>query len=488
MFAIIRGHPTASAPKSGESRMDVLEEPLCRAPGISKSLAEPLLHSISRAATEPIAASTGRTRSEDDLAFQHHWLFDHRPQPNRYKRRDCHPETSGHGVVSQDSHVPLCGAPSAEVEHVYMGWQSDSKKSTSPYFRVDAKAPLQKCQQCVVLSETVNRLRETLSRSTKTSPTNSPNLGVGEFECQRSRKPVVAAGKPSVHPAASKVPEMRQINTLLPRNSADKQVGELSATRYEIPSSSSYQCLGNIDNIPTAPAQAKTQRRSVTFDNVPAVRPNLQTARPEYLPTPSNWYTESSCPMAPTQSSRTSRAVPQYPVPPRHTSYHAPGRNPPSQWTYTNGPSNVSKPQPPLPEAWASLVERKRMAAEAPPALEPLYAAIERGKRTHPAEFLRRPDVRPSLPDLRQAAIPAIFSAADAAASVQGPVTDLCNRPSTCHFARPATHEHERHERSVRSPEEQRRCLERLERASRPLHAWARHGGEELSGVDFARR
>ncbi|KAK7183087.1 hypothetical protein DPSP01_005967 [Paraphaeosphaeria sporulosa] len=524
MFTIIRGQPTGSTIKSRDTRMDTLQEPLRLAPGISKRVADPLLETISPAATDP-RATIRRASVEEDPTFQDHWLFnDSRKtaQSTRDERKEKSAQTARHAVC-QNNHVPLCGTASAGVEHMYMGWQNQVRNNTaSPYLGIGIKAPVQKCQQCVVLSEAVDRLRETLSRSTKTSPTTSPRLGSGEFECRGSNKPVPPTGNRFVPPMGPKVSEMRQINPLPPRNFADRTLRELSAPGYEIPSSSTIQCHEIIDNTTTTAPRAKTQRRSVTFDSLPAVRPQSLTARSEYLPRPSDWYTESPRPM----NMRANLPVHNYSEPPRTTSSVIPEPNPTSQWNFTNLQRHVPKPQPPLPEAWASVVQRKRVSAD-DLARGSLSAAVERGKDrepcTHPADFLRRPDPRPSLPNLRQGALPAI-TRREGAASVRSNISNSQNR-QTAYMADLSAYDHGlRHRRSMGSalrssangcmlPEtqppldsasrnaaatvsrtqgishwnEQRQRLERLERETRPLYGRSRPGGEELQGVDYTR-
>ncbi|KAF2442809.1 hypothetical protein P171DRAFT_49796 [Karstenula rhodostoma CBS 690.94] len=534
MFAIIRGQPTGSTLKSREKRMDTLEEPLRRAPGISKRVADPSLKPVSRAATEP-TASTRRTSVEDNQAFHDHWLFQGPQKPTQFTGNVSKEKSRQSGSHTdsgpQDSRLPLCGSPSTSVDHMYMGWQNEIRKNTAyPYLESGMKTPVQKCQQCVVLSETVDRLRETLSRSTKTSPTNSPGLGSSDAEFLGSNRPLPATGNQCFPPVGPKVPEMRQITP----NFADRTLRELPAPGYEISSASfgtqrslNSGIRGEIDGSNGTLPQAKIQRRSVTFDNLPAVRPQLLAARPEYLPTPSDWYTKSTHPMPPAHNKRTSHSVHNPSEPPRSSS-DIPEPTATSQWTFTNLPRHVSKPQPPLPEAWASLIQRERMSADAL-ARRSVSAAVERENEheqyTDLVNSLRLPDPRPSLPNLRQGPLPGVSRREDTISvrshvpdsrtrqSAFLPVSnapaqeqDLRRRRSMGSALRSSTEGHRGLESQLPSDtssrnaaaavsrtqaifhwNEQRQRIERLERETRPLYSRSRHGGEELQGVDYAR-
>ncbi|KAL5396661.1 hypothetical protein PMIN03_012951 [Paraphaeosphaeria minitans] len=530
MFAVIRGQPTGPTFKSRDTRMDTLDEPLRRAPGISRRVADLLVNPVSRAATEPLATAR-RINVEEDPAFQDHWLFNdpQKTAPCTQDERREMPAQTGHHAVSQDNHLPLCGTPSAGVLHMYMGWENQVRNNTaSPYLGIDIKAQVQRCQQCIILFETVDRLRATLSRSTRTSATTSPSLGTGDFECRRSNEPVPATRNRSVAPVGPKVPEMRQITPLPSKDFAKGTLRELSAPKKEIPSPSTIQCRGMINNNTSTLPQAKTQRRSVTFDSIPAAsRPQSLAAPPEYLPVPSDWYTESPHPMTLAQNTRTDLPVHNPSEPPRTTSSVIPEPDQTSQWNVTNLPRHASKPQPPLPEAWAPIVQRQRMSTNVL-ARRSLSAAAERGHHTHPTESPHRPDPRPSLPNLHQG--PPLQAAATttrvrhdtAPLRSQGPASQT--RPFVCMpdvSSHEHGHEHEHdvdHRRStgsalgvsvrggilrdvhVQGPlgsqaishwNEQRRRqhqhIERLERDSRPLHGGSRFGGEELPGVDYAR-
>lgn len=544
MFAIIRGQPKSSTPKSPEKRIDPLEERFRRAPGISKHVAGPMLKPVSRASTEPII-STQRVSSEDELELQDHWLFTSSQRLTRPPSGDLKERVRQPGYYTdsgpQDSRLPLCGAPSANVDHMYIGWQSETRNNTTAsHLIISTKAPKPKCAQCVVLSETIDRLRGTLSRSTKTSPTTSPSLETGEREFLGGDKSLPALRNHSVPPVGPRVPEMRQITALSTKNFADRTLRELSAPNYEIPSSSSgiqrslnSGIRGEIEGNATTLPRGKPQGRCVTFDSIPATRPRLFEARPEYLTMPSNWCADPMEYESILENERTSNPVHDHPGPQRSSSgIQKPA--PASQWALTNLPRHDLKPQPPLPEAWASVIQRKNMTADAL-ARRSLSAAVERDnerqQHTHPVNYLHRPDPRPSLPNLRQGPLPGMTRREDTT-SVRSRVQESQNRQytfipvSNAPAPAPAQEQDLRRRRSMGSalrssaegsglPEsqlphgsssrnaaaaaavsrmqavsnwnEQRQHIERLERETRPMNGRSRHGGEELQGVDYAR-
>jgi hypothetical protein len=527
MFAIIRGQTTSSTLKSREKKMDTLEEPLRRAPGISKRVAGPLLKPVSRAATEPIPGIR-RGSSEDAQAFQDHWLFtspQKSAQATDNDRKQKSRQTGYHvAPAPQDSHLPLCGTLSADFEHIFMGWQNETRKNTtSAYMGIGIKSEAQKCQHCVVLSETVNRLRKTLSRSMRNSPTTTPRLGSGDNECPDGIRPLSTTTSNVLPLVRPQVPEMQQIGL------ADRTLRELSAPGYALPPSASGtqrglnsgfrgEINGNANTLP----QGKTQRRSVTFDNLPAIRPELPLSHEGNI-APSDWYTEPTDPRIHTQNNRRSQLMHNHPEP-QKVSSGIPKAAPLSQWTFTDLPAHVSVPPPPPQAVRLPTTREARMPPDALAQGNFSDALGHRGPEQymHPAHSMQRPDARPSLPNLRQAPLTGM-ARREGPASMRSRVPDAPTRQST--FAPVTTSAQEQELRRRRSmggalrcpteghrgvPETQiplgtsprhagsqaqavphwndpRHRVERPEKETRALYARTRHGGEELPGVDYAR-
>ncbi|KAJ4292027.1 hypothetical protein N0V90_009926 [Kalmusia sp. IMI 367209] len=212
MLSIIlnQGFRPSSATKSilrSMDRKETIEEPLRRAPGIPTRVKDQVLKPISRAATEP-ARGMVRASAAEKEGFDNHWLFSGTKNMNEDTSTGQKEQVRRFEIpiAHLKSLPPLCGVRNDDVEHVTMGWQNESGQlpapSASRYER-----PRPKCQQCIVLSETVDRLRKTLSRSTRTSP-----------------RPEAGMPLHNVQPASvDKVPEMRQITPLVPSKIDDRK-------------------------------------------------------------------------------------------------------------------------------------------------------------------------------------------------------------------------------------------------------------------------
>lgn len=219
MLEIIKGQISRSTPISRQQRTDNMDGSLRRAPGIPKHAMDPFLKPIIRASTEPVKAS--RPVLEENSGFQNHWLFreSRSPPPSTDKNdKRGNSKIEEHSVAASKSQLSLCGSVSPNFEHMTMGWQNEAKQQTySPYLGIGMKLKTKaRCPQCVVLSETIERLRKTLSRSTETSPKASPKLDTGNF----SSPPVKAQAS-----SDRKAPEMRQVPSLVSINSTNDTQG-----------------------------------------------------------------------------------------------------------------------------------------------------------------------------------------------------------------------------------------------------------------------
>jgi hypothetical protein len=533
MFAIIRGQGTNPTLKSREKRMDTLEEPLRRAPGISKRVASPFLKPFSRAATEPIS-STRRGSSEDAQAFEDHWLFEgsQKPAPftgvervhgNFQKANESRPTGYFAAPVTQDTHLPLCGTVSSDVEHMFMGWQNEPRKNTaSAYLGIGIRAKAPKCQHCVVLSETVNRLRKTLSQSTKSSLKTSPGLESGDLECLDSIRPLTAATSNIPPPIRPKVPEMQQtglVDSTLREFSTPGNAfpPSFSGTQHGLNSGIRSNINGNTNTLP----QAKVQRRSVTFGNLPAIQPQLPPTHEGNI-APGDWYTKFTDPTMLTRNNQTSQLSHNHSAPQRISS-DIPKAAPMSQWTFTNLPGHVSVPPPPPQSVRLPANRDARMLPDAFSQGDLSEVLRYRGPEQHTrlAHSSQRPDVRPSLPNLLPAPLtrmarregtdymrsrvpdPPTRQSTFVPVTTPAQEQELRRRRSMGGALRPSTEAHrlpETHIPLATSPRSAgptpqallqrngpRPHVERPEKESRALYGRTRHGGEELRGVDYAR-
>ena len=280
MLAVIRNQGNKSTPAPKDQRSEAKDESLYCAPGITHRAAKQALRPLTRAATEPI--KNVRATVEENSALENHWLF--QEAPKRVEK----PST-----VIRDDRLPLCGKAAANVEHIFMGWESEATQHVyTGTLRVDTSTKSKpKCRHCAVLSETIDRLRQTLSRSRE----SSPKLDNGSFQPMKVDQSTVnnlqIPGPFLKHSQSSsevKAPEMRQIPPTLARTlDSSSQRAPLSyRTGTEKPTSHAYledfelpppgsqphtsrEVRNNRNTNPTHSSQANAQRRSVTFDTQP---------------------------------------------------------------------------------------------------------------------------------------------------------------------------------------------------------------------------
>lgn len=280
MLEVIKSQGTKSTPTPNDRRSEAVNEPLCRAPGISERAVTQALKPLTRAATEPVR--NVRATVEEASSLQNHWLFRDTQNPptapcQSLGKED--PQRSGKSSpVSREDQLPLCGIASANVEHMFMGWESETKqRATSMLLHSHTSTRTKpKCQHCAVLSETVDRLRTTLSRSRE----SSPKLEGGSF-------PSTKEAQSTKHPQSSaqtKGPEMRQIPPIVSKILENGSQRAPLARRIDTEQTTSHAHLENLELSPsrgnlgresrhdpdinlTCLPQAKPQRRSVTFDS-----------------------------------------------------------------------------------------------------------------------------------------------------------------------------------------------------------------------------
>lgn len=198
---------SSSVPKAAE-KSNQTELPLRRAPGIAKRVSDPIIRSLSRAATEPLQGSKALDSTE-------------RKSPEHSNRISVSMNPVAAAPIgvkeqgqekrmptkSNNSQLSLCGNRNEDFEHLAMTWQ-DAPTQSQSFSSYQHKIPKPKCQQCIVLFETVFRLRETLNRSTRTSANSEPS----------------PAMVPHIQPpSANKKPEIQQAKLSNSRSREDEE-------------------------------------------------------------------------------------------------------------------------------------------------------------------------------------------------------------------------------------------------------------------------
>ncbi|KAJ4360251.1 uncharacterized protein N0V89_000811 [Didymosphaeria variabile] len=197
------------------------------------------------------------------------------------------------------------------------------------------------------------------------------------------------------------VKPMQQIPAFPSKSLVDRPLREPFAPGHGIPSSSfdvqrglNKESRGKLDDDFVPLPQVKAQRRSVTFDSYPITQSQLPSNQHEIVPAPSDWHTKSMDPATLAQKKQANRPVYDHPKSEWNPS-NIPNQARVSKWTFTTLPEHV----------YPSAAGETSMSPEAL-ARRSLSAAIERSNEreqyVHPANSLRRPDARPSLPFLRQ--------------------------------------------------------------------------------------
>lgn len=435
MFAIIKGiNSTVKSEEEEKRRSKTKEEPLRRAPGISRYVAEPCSNRISRAATEP-PITTRRAGSDDLTALQDHWLFreskNPHPPPSPVKNSKTQQAKHHLSVNSDKERLPLCGSPSAATEHIFMGWQTENPRNgSSPYPNVGTRATVPKCQQCAVLSEAIGRLRKTLSRSTETSPNTSPNMGTGGFES----RPLPETFNKTLPSSRPKAPEMRQITPFHSRSSVDKDLYERSISRStsntplynsndvrmaydkgsamsydERPSGPGYIPFGSqgvpktvirsstFDTAQPLP-QAKTQRRSVTFDGHPALRTQKPLNHGQ-ITALTGGYSQSFDALANMHKSPSQKPAYVHSTEPHKAASGFAAPPPPPNGSFSNLSEHIHLPRLPQLDTYPTAILESGLSSGAL-AQHNLRTTLERNNQQ--AAPWRIVDPRPSLPNLRQ--------------------------------------------------------------------------------------
>jgi hypothetical protein len=161
MLKVIRSQ-NANWQASTVERRDVIEEPLLRAPGIPHRARESKIKPTSRVATAPVE----RTTSVESEAFDGPSL------PSGFNQSSTSKHTRPLSIPNEaHPELPICGEASSNVLHMYMSWQGNSGVSSS-----SSQVQKPKCKDCIVLLQSMDRLRKMQSAKASSEPTK-PDSG-----------------------------------------------------------------------------------------------------------------------------------------------------------------------------------------------------------------------------------------------------------------------------------------------------------------------
>ncbi|KAF1943932.1 hypothetical protein EJ02DRAFT_432880 [Clathrospora elynae] len=182
MLDIIRGGKEISTdapdrrPKPSLRRNDGNETPLLRAPGISSKAPHSILKPLARATTMP-----AEFRHHDDADFEPFAgpsLFEKFPRSmttgekiQQWRQKSDHAPAPQQLYATVEQSMPVCGEVVPNVQHLYLSGFSSlaSKTQQNPQFK-----SVSKCKNCVVLVQTLDRLRQNLSPLAQNSPKPEP--------------------------------------------------------------------------------------------------------------------------------------------------------------------------------------------------------------------------------------------------------------------------------------------------------------------------
>lgn len=169
MFDIIRGHvlnPKAANRPIAATPAGLSVPSLFRAPGVPPQTTPQILRPLNRAATMPYEAPPRDTSEPDrrnhSLGFRRSMTTDERVQ---HWRQSCQrPSPPRCSPPKPEIPITMCGSFASDLRHTFVGDGCN--------FPFQAQGLLQ-CTKCVILTQTLGRLRYNLALSEQSSPTRS---------------------------------------------------------------------------------------------------------------------------------------------------------------------------------------------------------------------------------------------------------------------------------------------------------------------------
>lgn len=196
MFDIIRGCSSSSVtgirsvPNPSQTTSEL---PLARAPGCPLRTTLSTMQPLKRATTMPQQVSAGQrhehSRRAHALNFRRSMTTDERIQ---HWRQTCEQRLPHNSSVCPGASTTICGSFSSDVKHTFLG---DGRG------QLPATQALPECSDCVILVQTLGRLRQNLTKSKQasskhaTEPRSPPTAASGRNSLHLS--PNAAAQQPS---------------------------------------------------------------------------------------------------------------------------------------------------------------------------------------------------------------------------------------------------------------------------------------------------
>jgi Xaa-Pro dipeptidase len=179
MLDIIRhgksGSSAAPDPKprsTSRERSGRVEPSLVRAPGISNNMPQSIQRPLARAATMLAEFKPQETVDFEPFAgpslfsnFTRSMTTEEKIQQWRQKRSSVDAARNPSPTVKQLH--PVCGQPTPNFQHVYLS--NDSSRASLSRSSPEFESPTM-CRNCVILVQTLDRLRQTLTNSVRNSP------------------------------------------------------------------------------------------------------------------------------------------------------------------------------------------------------------------------------------------------------------------------------------------------------------------------------
>jgi len=165
MLEIIRGgrsntNPSPARRHSGHSRATGDEPPLLRAPGISATSPQSISRPLARASTMP--AELKQDKSIDFEPFGGPSLFSNFKRSMTTDEKIQRWQSNHDSLPTPSQHKSVCGHTTREVKHIYL---TSGSSPPGPTRAAPREHFLPACTQCKILCETLDRLRQSLSKS-----------------------------------------------------------------------------------------------------------------------------------------------------------------------------------------------------------------------------------------------------------------------------------------------------------------------------------
>jgi Xaa-Pro dipeptidase len=153
-------------------RSSEVELPLIHAPGISNKMPQPIQRPLARASTMPTEFKPQDNVDFEPFAgpslfsnFTRSMTTEEKIQQWR-RKRNAVPATRSSPLATSKQLQPVCGESVPNVQHLYL---SNASSLASPFRSTPESESPVRCKNCVILVQTLDRLRQTLTKSALSS-------------------------------------------------------------------------------------------------------------------------------------------------------------------------------------------------------------------------------------------------------------------------------------------------------------------------------